>query len=369
MLLAMAVLSAACKQTAQAPSPPQQTAHPSGDAGSTTVAVVLPKPRDPTLPIQPPRTAAQQLATPQQNLQQPPTQPSATPAGAPQLEDVEVRRGPFRIAGQDFTVFLHYKWLQGKTDPDSEALASLEIRDAAGAVHHREAFPYGLERGIFSDSCAASAQLLSASNGTGLLISTECLPSAPLSGGPWQLFGVVNGKLVPFGKPLITEGEMLGLVPGAVSKNGKTALIRPDVIEFRVWTGNFFVIVPVRVDWMQGKWMPAQRCFRQTGHGMAEAGCDMRVETERRPSEQELTFVRLFEEADEYFGTPAHVVIKKDSKIEFLAARALVSWREATSVISLDVSGDVWLKVRIDGKEGWIHTQEDFNAIGLPQTG
>ena len=30
---------------------------------------------------------------------------------------------------------------------------------------------------------------------------------------------------------------------------------------------------------------------------------------------------------------------------------------------------DPWLKVRIDGKEGWVHTPEDFMAIGLPQAG
>jgi hypothetical protein len=29
----------------------------------------------------------------------------------------------------------------------------------------------------------------------------------------------------------------------------------------------------------------------------------------------------------------------------------------------------MWLKLRIDGREGWIHTQEDFLAIGLPQSG
>jgi hypothetical protein len=27
---------------------------------------------------------------------------------------------------------------------------------------------------------------------------------------------------------------------------------------------------------------------------------------------------------------------------------------------------DPWLKVRIDGNEGWIHTPEDYMAIGLP---
>lgn len=37
--------------------------------------------------------------------------------------------------------------------------------------------------------------------------------------------------------------------------------------------------------------------------------------------------------------------------------------------VQLGVGDDLWLKVRIDGKEGWIHTQEDFTAIGVLQAG
>jgi hypothetical protein len=28
---------------------------------------------------------------------------------------------------------------------------------------------------------------------------------------------------------------------------------------------------------------------------------------------------------------------------------------------------ELWLKVRIDGKEGWMHGEEDFHAFGLPE--
>jgi hypothetical protein len=27
----------------------------------------------------------------------------------------------------------------------------------------------------------------------------------------------------------------------------------------------------------------------------------------------------------------------------------------------------LWLQVRIDGKEGWMHSDEDFRALGLPE--
>jgi hypothetical protein len=42
---------------------------------------------------------------------------------------------------------------------------------------------------------------------------------------------------------------------------------------------------------------------------------------------------------------------------------------EQEDSVSLGVGDDVWVKVRIDGKVGWIHTTEDLNALGLYQSG
>lgn len=68
-------------------------------------------------------------------------------------------------------------------------------------------------------------------------------------------------------------------------------------------------------------------------------------------------------------GIGEHVVVKKDSKVEILKASGEQIWEEENEQIDLGLGEDLWLKVRIDGKEGWIHAQEDFNAIGLPQAG
>jgi hypothetical protein len=72
---------------------------------------------------------------------------------------------------------------------------------------------------------------------------------------------------------------------------------------------------------------------------------------------------------EEGMGIAEHVVVKKDSRVEILEASGEQIWEEANERIGLGVGGDLWLKVSIDGEEGWIHTQEDFNAIGLPQAG
>ena len=61
----------------------------------------------------------------------------------------------------------------------------------------------------------------------------------------------------------------------------------------------------------------------------------------------------------------AHVVVKKDSQVEILAGKVFVTLEESKSGINLGVGPDIWVKVRIDGKEGWIHTEEDLQAVGL----
>jgi hypothetical protein len=69
-------------------------------------------------------------------------------------------------------------------------------------------------------------------------------------------------------------------------------------------------------------------------------------------------------------GIPQHVVVTIDSRIEFLAAEVKIDWEDTHEVIALGVDEAVtWLKVRIDGKEGSVHTQEDFAALGIPQAG
>ena len=172
---------------------------------------------------------------------------------AQELQDIEERQGPFRLAGQDFTVVLHYKRSPRDGGLGSRALVSLDIRDDAGAVQYQESFLYSVEGGTFPEICSADVNLLRGSNGTGLLIESGCLPSAPLAGGPWQLVGVAGGKLVPFGKPLVTEDEWGGFVPGAINRTANLTQVLADVLRLRVWTGYFFVSIPARTQRMGSK--------------------------------------------------------------------------------------------------------------------
>jgi hypothetical protein len=188
--------------------------------------------------------------------------------------------------------------------------------------------------------------------------------------GAWQILGVVEGKLVPIGRPLYAEGEMGEFVPGKVSKIGNRTQILADELRIRLFTGYFFVSVAVRVNWMEGKLALAQHCFYQTGHGFAEERCEMPAEdAQRAPREQETTFVRMYRESNERRGPAAHVVVNKDSKVEILAGKVLATWEEGKDGIGLGVGEDSWVKARIDGKAGRIHTDEDLQAIGLYRAG
>jgi hypothetical protein len=234
----------------------------------------------------------------------------------------------------------------------------------------RKIFPYEVDKDHFAETTEISAQMLEGSQGSGLLVTSDEEPSTPLGGGSYQVFGMLNGKLVPFSKPISTEGNLIRPEPPSekVIKTSTEPGLQAEVLRFRVWSGNAFVIIPVRVDWMLAKVRPAWQCYRMTAHGR-QPQCQFKVEADRRPPKSELSFVRLHSEPEEGMGIAEHVVVQKDSKVEILEASGEQVWDEGTEQIGLGLGEDLWLKVRIDGKEGWIHTQEDFNAIGLPQAG
>jgi hypothetical protein len=294
-------------------------------------------------------------------------------AGAPAtplvLEEVDEREGPFTSGTQTFTVVLHSKRLPGRTDPDGQTLAWLEMRDAGGATAYREEFAHSIENGAFVESCAAHAEPLAGNSGRGVLVTVDCLPSAPLSGGRWSVFGVVGGRLKRFGAPLVADGALGPFKPGAVSRSGSVTQTLADMLTLRLWTGYFFVSVPIRVDWQQGALAPGQRCLEQTGRGFAEGGCEWPAEDAQPARRNEQTFVRLFRESSEASGPVAHVVVNPSSKVEVVAGKARVIWNEGPEATSLAADDDIWVRVRIDGREGWLHGDEDLQAAGLFRAG
>jgi hypothetical protein len=103
-------------------------------------------------------SVAAQTSLPQRESSPPNTQQMGQTAthssGEPELQDVEERKGPFAFGGQMFTVVTHSKRVSGKQGELAQALASLDIADAAGTVLHHEEFRYAVENGEFTETCS-----------------------------------------------------------------------------------------------------------------------------------------------------------------------------------------------------------------------
>jgi hypothetical protein len=307
-----------------------------------------------------------------------------TSAEMPQFEDVEQHLGPFSLQGQNFIIALDEKRLPGASDPRfAKTLATIEIREATGAVLYQKTFPQGAEGGKFQRSLTASARLLSGRYFTGLLISYRLRLATGEIAEAWQVFGYQDGRYRPqdagfkmFGKPLRTDygmntsTEMTVLTPNGVVT--KPMVPEGEIFELPVWAGNFYVILPMAVDFAHGKLKPGIRCAGTGGarRGMHEIGCDMRVEAERKPAGAEPTFLRLLsgEPGQPNEGEARHLVLDKNSKVEILKANALVDWGLSGDLMQVAFR-DLWLQVQVDGDDqnkGWIHSDEDFAAVGLP---
>ena len=334
------------------------------------------------------QASASQISSPQPQAPSPqatsPSAPAEAPSASARANALPKHLGPFSIAGQSYTVDLETQGVHS-SDENGETVTAMEIRDGTGAVQYRRTFAAAEEKDYF-ESWSVSALLLAGTNGTGLLVNYDSYsePSAPEEEPTswFQIFGVLNGKLVPYGTPLEVQG---GLLDEYSDKNTYKAA-RPlgtqaDAVEFKVWTGHCRMIFPVRVDWTQGKLSPVQECVKTAGG--PGAGCQYRVLPEDKLyNESDITFVRLWPGPDEKSGQPMKTVVKKDSKVDLLTAQVATQWTEGKTADAAATSkgpsaeaggfgvaadSDLWLKVRVDGKEGWMHSEEDFRALGLPE--
>ncbi len=314
---------------------------------------------------------------------QPLTRPASATAPAAPSAASEQRLGPFSVAGKQYTAILRKQLPAGAKPGEGETVVSMEIRDAAGASQYARVFPNVTQVEGFVDTLSVFVNLLSGAHASGLLVSYDeySEPSAPEmeSSGWWQVLGVVDGKLKAFSGPILVQGDLL---PN--DANAKPSSPPPpfaaleDLLRFKVWAGRFRLTFPVRIDWTQGKLAPAQPCS-MGADGHIEA-CEYKVLPENERQIQDLTFVQLCPTVGVACKNPERVVVKKDSKVELVAASAEMQWNPGKATgpsgdpkNSMDDAGTIavlskepWLKVRIDGKEGWIHSQEDFDALGMP---
>jgi hypothetical protein len=315
-------------------------------------------------------------------------QPEEQPT--PQPVDFVDTQGPFSIGDQPYTVVLHEKVLgkSGNPPPNQNTflstLAELDVVDANGQALFQETFPFALANGRFSQTLNASASLLSSQGGMALVIqfieqsqSIEQSANTGAGGSPvresWQIFGLSNGRLTKFG-PVLPLGQSSdiavgGVVTAVMAKGGIVLLplaSAAEELQVRAWTGNFYVLVPMRVDWMHAQWGEAETCYELAEGTLKERGCTLSVEAPRQPaSAASDVYVPLFSSVNDQEAM--EVPLTANSTIDFLDVLATVHWKDTAgrSECSFD---NLWLHTRIDGKEGWVHGQESLAALGLPQS-
>jgi hypothetical protein len=269
---------------------------------------------------------------------------------------------PLLLAGQTFHFVEHLAQIDHPgplRGIDDITVESWELRDPSGAVVYRNTEnpvtpPVG--QGGFEFSESVSASVLNGKKGNVVLVEGDSEPSAPDGGGSMQLFGFHNGKLKAF-VPSVSAYELVGL--GTDPMRGGA-----DILKFSVRAGNFNVIYPVVINWDNGTLQPARICLRPSSGRQVER-CAYEVKADHKDVEEQ-TFVRLYYDAEEE-GVPKHLVVDPGSRIDFVAAEVHMNWKGNAKDVYLEVQADdVWLKIRVDGKEGWIHSEEDFEAVGLP---
>jgi hypothetical protein len=287
----------------------------------------------------------------------------------------------FAVAQHTYRLLTHIQRIEAANKQTAEETTEWwELRNSKEQVIYREAYPVAFQDGTFESTVQITAMPFTTQQGSGILVQGLDLPSAPGTGSWLQVFGFKYGRekygadetlFGRFGSPISIEGEFLdigtdSLRPTPPFLAGANVTTMRDVLRFRVWTGNFSIEYPVLINWITGALQPAWRCIETTSKGASDR-CSYPVQVEAHRGNQ-MTFVRFFPEADEGF-TPKHLVVQAETQIEYLEAKVPMIWSEDNKAISFGVSGDVWLKIRVNGQEGWIHSEEDFEAVGLPQSG
>ncbi len=289
----------------------------------------------------------------------------------------ERREGPFTINGREFTMILNLLTVKGASRGFGETIESFSIVDEDGKVHYQKSFDVEYGDYGFAETNDVSAYTLFGNGRKGFLYDSEKLkevttakeasrglvlyysysPSAPLGGISCQVFALKEERLVGLFSPLSVYGHIYDLPGGSNPKSLR--LFEWDTMKFGVWTGWYEVIVPLRI--FDGlRTMPL--------HHHSSYGYDaFDVKVERRQIE-DLTFVRFFDRPEES-SVPRHLAIKKETKVEFMLAYTRVHIQAGGSESAVTVDEMPWLKVRIDGQEGFVRDAEDLLALGIHQAG
>lgn len=261
--------------------------------------------------------------------------------------------GPFPLEGHELTVKLNvicYEESQHEgvcNEDDEETISSLKIADESGKTRFSKSFPVSLVHNFGRH--LVNATLLEGREHQALELIYETLPSPPTKGVSIQLFGVQNGNLKPLDpEPLEFQGGLADLPAGHLK--GSRRLLENDTLQIYALTNYFYIVTPIRVDW---------DAFRLEKQDSGEFEVAAQPPYEIRPDIKSERPIHIYPAPDNNTN-PLVINLTPQSRVRLLTARF-----SAAPPDEHDSANDTWLKVRIDGHEGWILGVDDYTALGL----
>jgi len=261
--------------------------------------------------------------------------------------------GPFPIEGHNFTVELKvicYKESKHAgecTEDDEETVSSVKIVDEKGKHCFSKSYPESPVHHLGRHQ--VDATLLEGREHQALELTYEKLPSPPRTGESIQLFALLNGDLKPLNRePLEFSGGLADLPAGKLGNSKR--LLENDTLQIYSLTTYFYIVTPVRVDWKH---------FRLDTQDSGEFEVIDQPPYQTRQTVESDRLVDLYPSPDTK-ATSVEVRFTPQSSVQLLKARFKGAPPDAH-----DKASDTWLKVRIDGREGWIIGVDDYTALGL----
>jgi len=260
------------------------------------------------------------------------------------------------IDRRSFVVQVHEEYFVGLV-PDNQnmlwdrTVKEVRIIDRAGTTHFAESYDIPLYGTGFEYSYRIEPYLLMTENDRGILLVRDALPSAPSSGRSIRIFSRHEEKIKPISHWLTVAGDIEGISP---SDDGRVRLPPGDIVTFLVWTGHFSVVVPVLVD-LEGVRILVPEGIRS--YALKAKGPVFF----RNPDP-----VNLFMEPSESSPT-IKIAVSRNSRIEYIETLTEAHLAGEKN-LELRVLSP-WLRVRVDGQEGWLREERDFISVGLPPAG
>ena len=261
--------------------------------------------------------------------------------------------GPFAIDGQNFTVkmgVICYKETQHGghcTEDDETTVRSVKIEDARGKVHFEKKFPEPFSHRVERHEVTVTP--LEGREHQALELVYTQLPTHANSGVAIQVFAMKDGALKAMNEdPLEFYGQLGPMADGSVRYTKR--LDADDALPIYVLTSYFYIREPARLDWSEFRLRPQRR---------GEFEVAQEPPFRRRPDVQADGHISLYASPDKA-AAEAGVDVTRASKVEVLRAVFTAGRPEEHSAAS-----DTWLKIRVDGEEGWIIGADDYTAIGL----